>query len=70
MNGEEESVRRVFSKTFKLDENNQYGFAMTKPLPIGIFVKKSDINLIEMNNAYYSKNKEKISRCMLTTYSF
>ena len=30
------SKRRVFSKIFKLDENNQYGFAMTKPLPIGI----------------------------------
>ena len=38
LNGEESpKKRRVFSKIFKLDENNQYGFAMTKPLPIGIF---------------------------------
>ena len=38
LDGESEShKRRVFSKTFKLDENNQYRFAMTKPLPIGIF---------------------------------
>ena len=38
LDGESESQkRRVFSKTFKLDENNQYRFAMTKPLPIGIF---------------------------------
>ena len=38
LDGESEShKRRVFSKTYKLDENNQYRFAMTKPLPIGIF---------------------------------
>ena len=50
MNGEEESVRRrVFSKIFKLDENSQYGFAMTRPFPIRFFKKKLDINLIEMN---------------------
>ena len=30
-----------FSKIFKLDENNQYGFAKTKPLPIGAFKKRS-----------------------------
>ena len=27
--------RRVISKILKLDENNQYGFAMTKPMPTG-----------------------------------
>ena len=32
--------RRVFSKIFKLYENNQYGFAIRKPLPIGTFKKK------------------------------
>ena len=31
--------RRVFSEIFRLDENNQYGFAMMKHLPIGIFKK-------------------------------
>ena len=42
LNGEEKSSkRRIFSKIFKHAENNQYGFAMTKPLPIGIFKKKS-----------------------------
>ena len=50
MDREEESVkRRAFSEGFKLDMNNQYGFAMTKPLHIAIFKKKPDINLIEMN---------------------
>ena len=27
--------RRVISKILKFDENNQYGFAMTKPMPVG-----------------------------------
>lgn len=27
--------RRVITKILKLDENNQYGYAMTKPMPTG-----------------------------------
>ena len=27
--------RRIISKILKMDENNQYGFAMTKPMPTG-----------------------------------
>ena len=27
--------RRIISKILKLDENNQYRFAMTKPMPMG-----------------------------------
>ena len=38
-----------FQKIFKLDENNQYGFAMTKPLTIGIFKKKPSVTLELMN---------------------
>ena len=38
------SDRRGIAKILKLDENNQYGFAMTKPVPIGsIKVKKPDL---------------------------
>ena len=45
LDGDETSKkRRVFSKVFKLDENNQYGFAMTKPLSLGIFKKQFDAN--------------------------
>ena len=52
MDGEESSrKRRVFSKVFKLDENNQYGFAMKKLLPIGIFKKQSDPNLETLENS-------------------
>ena len=40
LDGEEQSQpSRVFSNIFKLDENNQYSFSMTKSLPIGIFKK-------------------------------
>ena len=31
---------RVISKILKLDENNQYGYAMTKPLPTGCIKKE------------------------------
>ena len=30
---EEGQAKRFSSKIIKMDENNQYGFAMTKPLP-------------------------------------
>ena len=51
LNGEEKSSRRrIFSKIFKLDKNNQYGFAITKPLPIGIFIKEEHVD-IEILNA-------------------
>ena len=29
------SKKRIISKIVKLDENNQYGYAMTKPMPTG-----------------------------------
>ena len=33
--GKEKVKKRVITKTLKLDENNQYGNRMTKPLPTG-----------------------------------
>ena len=33
-------TRRVISKILKLDENNQYGYAMAKPLPTGCIKKE------------------------------
>ena len=52
LDGKESSKnRRIFSKVFKLDENNQYGFAMTKPLPIGIFKKQSNANMETLENS-------------------
>ena len=34
--------RRVLSKVLKFDENNQYGFVMTKPMPVGSIQEKED----------------------------
>ena len=48
---QERKGRRVFSKIFKLDENNQYGFAMTKPLPIGTFKREKEVNMEILNDA-------------------
>ena len=39
---------RVISKLIKFDENNQYGFAMTKPMPIGS-VKEKSPSWVEFN---------------------
>ena len=39
-NDEESKECRVISKIIKFDENNQYGFAMTKPMPVGAIQEK------------------------------
>ena len=41
--------KRVISKIIKLDENNQYGHAMTKPLPTGTIKNNSDLSFNTMN---------------------
>ena len=33
-------LKRFSSKIIKMDENNQYGMAMTKPLPYGCIKRK------------------------------
>ena len=51
LQGEERSqARKVFSKIVKLDENNQYGFVMIKPFPIGIFKKICNSRNCERNS--------------------
>ena len=52
----EAKKRRVFSKIFKLDKNNQYGLAMTKPLPIGIFKKELSVIMNILNKSIKSFN--------------
>ena len=39
-NDEKSKEYRVISKVIKFDENNQYGFAMTKPMPVGATKEK------------------------------
>ena len=43
----EGQVRRFSSKIIKMDENNQYGFAMTKSLPYGVIKKKRILPTLE-----------------------
>ena len=40
-------LKRFSSKIIKMDENNQYGFAMTKPLPDGCIKKKKNLSTVE-----------------------
>ena len=40
-------VKRFSSKIIKMDENNEYGFAMTKPLPHGCIKKKKRVPNLE-----------------------
>ena len=52
LDGEQKSKwRRVFSKIFKLEENNQHGFAMTKPSAIGTFKREKEANMEILNEA-------------------
>ena len=39
----EGQLKRFLSKIIKMDENNQYGFAMTKPLPYGCIKKRNSV---------------------------
>ena len=41
-NGKKYSEKRVITKILKLDENDQYGFGMTKPLPTGCIKQNFD----------------------------
>ena len=43
----QQRVRRFSSKIIKMDENNQYGFAMTKSLAFGIIKKKKFLPTLE-----------------------
>ena len=40
-------LKRFSSKMIKMNENNQYGFAMTKPLPYGCIKKKKHVPSLE-----------------------
>ena len=42
--------KRIIAKILKLDENNQYGFGMTKPLPTGCIEIDSDISFQRFND--------------------
>ena len=41
--------KRVITKIIKFDENNQYGFAMTRPMPTGCIKQNNSPSWIEFN---------------------
>ena len=43
------SKKRVISKIVKLDENNQYGYALTKPMPTGCIKEKNSPSWLKFN---------------------
>ena len=50
LNNEEIQPKRIIAKILKLDENNQYGFGMTKSLPTGCIKIDSDISFQKLND--------------------
>ena len=52
--------KRVTTKILKLDENNQYGNGMTKPLPTGSIKDSDDISWKTFNNSLESVSFEDI----------
>ena len=42
--------KKIISKILKLDENNQYGFGMTKPLPTGCIKTDPNISFKKLND--------------------
>ena len=51
--------KRFSSKILKIDENNQYGQAMTKPLPYGCIKKQKEIpTLTQFNKILNSVSQE------------
>ena len=41
--------KRVMTKILKLDENNQYGYSMTKPLPTGCIKENKNVSWVSFN---------------------
>ena len=50
LDGKKAEKKRVITKILKLDENNQYGHGMTKPLPTGCIKDHSDISWETFNS--------------------
>ena len=44
---QDNQLKRLSSKIIKMDENNQYGMAMTRPLPYGCIKRKKKVLSIE-----------------------
>ena len=50
LDNEKPQPKRVITKILKLNENNQYGSGMTKPLPTGCIKADSDVSFKKLND--------------------
>ena len=41
--------KRIITKIIKFDENNQYGYAMTRPMPTGCIKQNNSPSWVEFN---------------------
>ena len=67
----EKTKKRVITKILKLDENNQYGHGMTKPLPTGCIKDNDDISWETFNILLESVNfDDKIGHLYIVDIEF
>ena len=64
-------LKRFSSKIIKMDENNQYGMAMTKPLPYGCIKKQEKLpNFTELEQLLKSLTEDKIGHLFTVDIKF
>ena len=67
----EKHLCRVITKILKLDENNQYGFAMTKPMPTGCIKFNEDFSWSTFNRLLENVDlNDKIGRLYIVDIKF
>ena len=64
------SKRRVISKIVKLDENNQYGFAMTKPMPTGCIKENNSPSWLKFNLLLETVKEDEIGHLFIVDIKF
>ena len=68
---EDGQVKRFSSKIIKTDENNQYGFAMTKPLPYGCIKKKKRVPCLkELTEIFAGVTVDKLGHLFVVDIEF
>ena len=70
-NGKSET-KRIVSKIPKMGENNQYGNAMTKPLPYGCIKKQKEVPYLRKFNLIFEDmpNEDKIEHLFIVDIKF
>ena len=68
---EKHERKRVMTKILKLDENNQYGYSMTKPSPTGYIKENKSFSCVSFNILIESVDlKDKIGHLFVVDIFF